>query len=233
MKKEEFRQWVTDRVASQTRLVTAAVCIMAAIGIVAFLIEAIVVKWIIVTGFTKGSPLLAWFITLAILGTVFIATWLRMPKHLADASYPAEINGQEVPIAVAPSMGVVWTFALGSIDSDRTWIERLLGLLAMPQRLLCAAWYVYHRVQQLRALNIPGCAAVLRVLFRKAERVEVSDIAEKLTHTDLPPTLRDVSLIDGVVFLTRRTVGISLAPRLVDDLNAWKSRRGTTDDFDD
>ena len=232
MKKEEFRQWVTDRVASQTRLVTAAVCIMAVFGLVAFLIEAIVVKWIIVTGFV-GSHSLAWLITLAILGTVLLATWLRMPKHLADGSYPAEINGAEVSIAVAPAMGVVWTFALGSIDSDRTLIERLLGLLAMPQRLLCAAWYVYHRVQQLRALNIPGCAAVLRVLFRKAERVEVSEIAEKLPNTNLPPTLHDVSLIDGVVFLTRRTVGISLAPRLVDDLNAWKTRRGTTDDFDD
>jgi len=34
-----------------------------------------------------------------------------------------------------------------------------------------------------------------------------------------------VSLIDGVVLLTRGTLGMSLANRLVDDLAAWQKKQ--------
>lgn len=232
MKKEDFRQWLTERVATQRRLTMAAVGFMAILGLFAFFIEALVIRWIIKTGFV-GSSFLSGAITLGILGAVLFATWLRIPKNLADSPHDTEIDGEKVTILVAPPMGVVWTFALGSIDSDRSWVERLLGLLAMPQRLLCTAWYTAARLKRLQDLNIAGCAAVLRVLFRKGERAEISDITEKLTKTDIPQGLRDASLIDGVVFLTRRTFGVSLAPRLVEDLTAWRNRRGATDDFDD
>ena len=232
MKKEDYRQWLSERVATQIRLVTTAAVIMGMVGLVAIVLEAVVIKWIAATGFVSSNAM-AWLVTLGILSSILFVTWLRTPKNLGDMTYPGEIGGEEIAIRVAPAMGTVWTFALGSIDSDRTWVERLLGLLAMPQRLLCAAWYAMERVKQLQELDISECATVFRVLFRKAERVEVSEIAEKRTFADLPRTLRDVSLIDGVVFLTRRTVGISLASRLVDQLNAWKSGRDAMDEVDD
>lgn len=232
MKKEDYRQWLLERISVQRRLVTTAVVIMTALGLVAILLEASVVQWILATGFV-GSSAVAWLLTLAILGGVLFATWLRVPRNLGDAVYTAELNGADIDIRVAPAMGVVWTFALGSIDSDRTWVERLLGLLAMPQRLLCAAWYALSRLRELQDVDPVECAAVFRILFRKAERMEVSELAEKRTFADLPRTLRQVSLFDGVVFLTRRTVGVSLAPRLVDQLNDWNTRRGPAEDADE
>ncbi|MCA9036755.1 MAG: hypothetical protein KDA91_16590 [Planctomycetaceae bacterium] len=228
MNKEDYRQWLAKRVITQTRLATVAVTIMGLGGAGAFMMEAFLVRWIITTGFISNG-FLSWMITLGILGTVLFVTWLRVPGNIGDKQHTADIGETQLTLHVAPAMGAVWTFALGSIDSDQTWVERLLGLLALPQRMLCAAWYVFHRIQQLKELNIPGCAHVIRIVSRKAERVEVSEIAEKRKEDDdLPKTLREVSLIDGVVFLTRKTVGISLAPRLVDELNGWNS--GSADD---
>ena len=232
MKKEDYRQWLTERVLTQTRLALGAAIAMSLGGLLTFWLEAFVVKLIINFGFVDNS-IVSWLITLVILGIVLFFTWLRMPKNLGDREYVMEVGGDESVLMVAPPMGVVWTFALGSIDSDQTWVERLLGMLALPQRLLCAAWYVSQRVKQLKAINIAGCAHVIRLVARKAERMEVSEIAEKRTDSALPKTLRETSLIDGVVFLTRKTVGISLAPRLVEELNKWSSGRESGEDDND
>lgn len=232
MKKEDYRQWLAERVLTQTRLALGAAIVMSLGGLFTFWLEAFVVKLIINFGFV-GSSILSWLITLVILGIVLFFTWLRMPKNLGDREYVMEVGGQESTLMVAPPMGVVWTFALGSIDSDQTWVERLLGMLALPQRLLCAGWYVSQRVKQLKSINIPGCAHIIRLVARKAERMEVSEIAEKRNDAELAKTLRETSLIDGVVFLTRKTVGISLAPRLVEELNKWSSGRGLGEDDND
>lgn len=231
MKKEDYRLWLSERVSTQMRLALVAAIVMTVGGLIAFFLEAYLVKSITKIGFV-GNNFLAWTITLGILGTVLFFTWLRIPKNLSDREYLMESDGEESQLFVAPAMGVVWTFALGSIDSDQTWVERLLGMLALPQRLLCAAWYVVQRVKQLKEINIPGCAHIIRLVSRKAERMEVSEIAEKRSDPDLNKTLREVSLIDGVVFLTRKTVGVSLAPRLVEELDKWSARRGLGDDDD-
>ena len=65
---------------------------------------------------------------------------------------------------------------------------------------------------------------ILRLLHKEAERVDLKKITEEIELTDLAQTLRQVSLIDGVVFLTRNSVGLSLANRLVDDIEAWRKK---------
>lgn len=162
MKKEDYRQWLSEKVVTQTKLVTAAAVAMLFFGLIAICLELALVKGIVGLFIGPGFP--AFVTSLGILGAVLYSTWLRLPKHLGDVPHPAIVNGEEASVFIAPTMSVVWTFALGSIDSDRTWVERLLGLLALPQRLLVAGSYVLNRVKELRELNIPGCAAVLKVL---------------------------------------------------------------------
>jgi len=42
---------------------------------------------------------------------------------------------------------------------------------------------------------------------------------------NLVTTLRNVSLIDGVMFLTQKSLGLSLTNRLVDDMAEWTERQ--------
>ena len=62
------------------------------------------------------------------------------------------------------------------------------------------------------------CGKVLRLLLKKSERVDAEDIASKWHRMDLPKTLRQVSLVDGVVFLSKDGVGLSLAKRFTETL---------------
>jgi hypothetical protein len=230
MNKEDFRRWLEERITAQNRLVLAAALIMALAAAAANYVEFFVLRFLVRTGFFGifHHPTVASIVTVLILATMLIVTWLRMPTHLSDSVHTATVENQELPVHVAPTMGTVWTFALGSIDSDRTWLDRFLAILAMPQRLGCSSAYLFRRVQQFGMMDVDACASIMRILYRQSERVEVATIAAKLTDLNLPQVLRELSLIDGVTFLTRQGVGVSLAPRLTEELNNMDSRTTVT-----
>ena len=223
LKKEQMRRWLTERQQSQNQLVMAAMLGMAVIGTVATLIEFVLFYVIIRYGFLKsGAP--AMLATLMILATIQYFTLLWMPKQLADIDHESVSEDQVTIVRSAATMSAAWTYAFGSLESDRTWIEILLGLLSLPQRMFAAAWFSWQRKGEINAVEIAPCALILRLLHKEAERVDLKKITEEIELTDLAQTLRQVSLIDGVVFLTRNSVGLSLANRLVDDIEAWRKK---------
>jgi hypothetical protein len=223
LKKEQMRRWLTERLQTQKQLVMAAMAGMAVIGTVATLIEFVLFYLIIRIGFIQ-SGVLAMLATLGILATIQYFTLLWMPKQLADIEHESVSEDEVTIVKSAATMSAAWTYAFGSLESDRTWIEILLGLLSLPQRMFAAAWFSWQRKGEIEAVEIAPCALILRLLHKEAERVDLKKITEEVELTDLAQTLRQVSLIDGVVFLTRNSVGLSLANRLVDDIEAWRKK---------
>lgn len=218
-----MRRWLTERLQTQKQLVMAAMVGMAVIGTVATLIEFVLFYLIIRIGFIQ-SGVLAMLATLGILATIQYFTLLWMPKQLADIDHESVSEDEVTIVKSAATMSSAWTYAFGSLESDRTWIEILLGLLSLPQRMFAAAWFSWQRKREIEAVEIAPCALILRLLHKEAERVDLKKITEEVELTDLAQTLRQVSLIDGVVFLKRNSVGLSLANRLVDDIEAWRKK---------
>lgn len=223
LKKEQMRRWLGERLQTQKQLVTAAMAGMAVIGAIATLMEFTLFYLIISIGFVKSSAP-AILVTLMILATIQYFTLMWMPKQLADAEHESINEDQVTIVRSAATMSAAWTYAFGSLESDRTWVEILLGLLSLPQRMFAAAWFAWQRKGEIEAVEIAPCALILRLLHKEAERVDLKKITEEVELTDLAKTLRQVSLIDGVVFLTRNSVGLSLANRLVDDIEAWRKK---------
>ena len=225
MKKDEYRRWFSDKLQGQNRLLIGAITAMVGLGLVATLLEAGTFAVILRLGFV-GSWIAAFVVAFGIFGGMLFFTFLRLPKQLGDTEHEFEQEGEMILIRAAPTMTAVWTYALGSLESDQTWVERLLGKLALPQRLFCAAYFSWQRMQQLKTVDINDCSAIIRLLHREAERVEVSKLVEEVRLSNLAATLRDVSLIDGVMFLTRRSLGLSLTNRLVENMDEWAKKTG-------
>jgi hypothetical protein len=223
LKKEEMRRWLGDRLLMQSRLTTGALAGMVIMGLIATMMEFTLFYFIIKVGFISSGAL-AVLVTLGLLAMIQFATWLRLPKQLPDKIHEAELETGVIELKTAPDMTAVWTYAFGSLESERTWVEILLGLLSLPQRMCAAAWFTWQRLQELKAVEIAPCALVIRLLHKESERVELSKIIEEVPMDDVTAMLRQVSLIDGVVFLTRKSIGLSLANRLVDDLAEWKQK---------
>lgn len=220
MKKDEYRRWFSDQLVLQNRLLMGAIAAMAGLGLIATLMEMVIFASILRMGFV-GSWILAFLLTTGILGGVLFLTYLRLPKQLADREHELELDDRNTIIRTAPTMTAVWTYALGSLESDQSWVERLLGMLALPQRLFCAAYFAWQRTEQLKTVDVSNCAAVIRLLDRKSERVEVGVLVEELQLSNPEATLRNLSLIDGVMFLAQKTLGLSLTNRLVDNMAEW------------
>jgi hypothetical protein len=228
MTREEFSKWLEKRVTTQNRLVLAAAFLMVFFALVANYLEYRVLKFMV-------SYYVGWlgewiYVPAALMIMVLITavTWMRMRAALADDVHTSMVNEFELPVHIAPTMGAVWTYALGSLESDRTWIERIVGMGALPQRLICGAVYLFQRVQQFGSLDVDACGSIIRLLYKHHERVDITTIARKFSDLNLTDVLRDLSLIDGITFLTRQNVGVSLAPRLTEELNGLTELPTTT-----
>ncbi|MFO0999453.1 MAG: hypothetical protein U0936_03885 [Planctomycetaceae bacterium] len=223
LKKEQMRRWLTERLQTQKQLVMAAMAGMAVIGTVATLLEFLLFYLIVSIGFVDSRSV-AVLVTLIILAAIQYFTLMWMPRQLADVEHESTNEDEVIIVKSAATMSAAWTYAFGSLESDRTWVEILLGLLSLPQRMIAAAWFSWQRKGEIEAVEIPPCALILRLLHKEAERVDLKKILEEVEVADIAQTLRQVSLIDGVVFLTRNSVGLSLANRLVDDIEAWRKK---------
>jgi len=227
MKKEDFRRWLSEKLMTQGRLTLGSFAAMVVIGLIATLLEFGLFYLIINIGFI-GNRFFAALVTLGLLGAVQGLTLLRLRKLLPDSEHDADLEAGHSVIRVAPNMTAVWTYAFGSLEGDRSWQERLIGILTLPQRMCAAAWFTWNRLEELKTVAVEPCAAVIRLLHKEGEGVEIGKIEENLNLADLPTTIRHISLIDGVTILSRRTFGLSLAPRLVDDIVEWKRKQAAS-----
>ena len=224
MKKDEYRRWFADQLLQQNRLLTGAMAALVGLGFIAALIEATLFAAVLHFGILSGSWPTAYFVSFCIQGVMLFVTFLRLSKQLPDTEHEVELEEGFTIIRTAPTMSTVWTYALGSLETDQTWIERLFSIMALPQRLFCAAWFTWQRIIRLKTIDINECSTVVRLLDRKRERIEVSDLAEELQLPDIATTLSNVSLIDGVMFLKQKSMGLSLTNRLVDAMEEWSRK---------
>ncbi|MBL8809502.1 MAG: hypothetical protein JNM43_04930 [Planctomycetaceae bacterium] len=228
MKKEEARRWLRERLKTQERLTMGAMAAMFAIGGFAWMME-LGMAWLIIRAGFFSSWIFSFLIAAGILGALQYVVLLRMPRSLADRKVSND-SGDEVDFVTAQPLSAVWMYGLGSLETDQSWQERLLGILCLPQRMISAGLFTKKRLEEVRKINVDACASVLRHLHKEAERVEVADLAEELDLADPRQTIRETTLIDGVVVLTRRTPGLSLANRLIDDINDWLQKAHAAND---
>ncbi|MDG1893706.1 MAG: hypothetical protein P8J37_02240 [Fuerstiella sp.] len=216
MKKEQFNSWLSSKVDTQAKLTIGACVTMACLGLLAFLLQGgflyVALSW----GY--GSRLLAAAIVLAIFGGMGLYIFRTAPQTLCDRQHEVQINDRTVTVRVAPTMSNAWTYAIGSLESDQSIPERIFGLMMVVPRMMWTASYVFNRIDQVRQIDVAECGKVLRLLLKKSERVDAEDIASKWQRMNLPKILRQVSLVDGIVFLTKDGVGLSLAKRFTDAL---------------
>lgn len=221
MTKEEFNEWLTERVETQTKVTIGAVVAMVGLGLVAFAFQGGLLAAIF-------SLSIGWIVGFLVVFAIFSAMYyfvhMTAPKKHCDSRHKIDLKTKKTKIRVAPTIANSWSFALGSIDSDQSIFERVFGLMMIVPRMLWTARYLHKRVEEVRDIDVSACSKVLRMALEKAERISVNEVEEKYENMDIVKTMRQVSLIDGVVFLTKEGVGLSLASRFKEELAEWLNR---------
>ena len=215
MKKEDFNSWLASRVQTQVKITISACVAMSVLGLLAFLFQGGLLYALLTWGYGRFIAVMA---LLGIFGGMGVFTWLTAPKTLCDEVHEVSLTDSDVKIRIAPSMASAWTFAIGTLESDQSVPERIFGMMMLVPRMFWTAWYLSSRIKDVREIDVTESGKVLRLALKKAEKVEAAEIADKFSKMNLPEILRQVSLIEGVVFLTKGKLGISLATRFRDDL---------------
>jgi len=220
MKKRGFRNWVLNRIETQRKLTLAAAVGMVAVGLLLLLVEAGLLFLLLLTAYSFTT---AFVIVVGLFGCLGAYSWLRAQKELVDRKHQAACHTTVVELRVVPPVSDVWSWAFGSMDPDRSLIDKFVAVTMQAPRLFCAAWYTWHRLEDVQNIDKEATVEVMKVLFRSDHSVRVEEIDDKLEDEDLVQTIRDVSLLDGIVFLTKDEITISIAPRLNEDLDAWRA----------
>lgn len=215
MNKDDFNNWLAERTQTQARLIVGAIVAMCVIGLVALLLQGGLLYLLLSAGYNRMTAIV---VLLGLFGGMGYFTWLTGPKTLKDEVHEVELPDDTIQVPVAPSLSNAWTYAMGSRDSALSIPERIFALFMLVPRMFWTAWYLSGRVQDVRQIDVRECGAILRFVLKKAERVDATEIAEKRPQTNLPVTLRQLSLLDGVVFLVRGKLGLTLANRFKDDV---------------
>ena len=215
--KHGFRSWVCDRIETQHRLTVAAVVGMMVLGIGSFIIQAGLIYLVLANTWGRTTG----FVTvIAAFGVPGLYTWKLARKELRDRQHNALCKGRMVPLNVVLPISLVWSWAFGSMGPERNWVQKIIKIAMIPLRLCCAAWHTWRRVKDVRNIDGDTTFVIMKVLFRNDHSVTAESIADELGDVDLNKALRDVSLLDGIVFLTEHGVSLSVAPRLSSDFDA-------------
>ncbi len=218
MKRGQAKRWLTEKLKFQRKLTIGALAAMAGMGLVAWAFELGIVVLILWFGF-YCSWTMAVLIGGGFLGALQMLILRGLQKELGDETVAGDDTVQS--FVVAQPLSVVWTYALGQMETDMTGIERLLRLCCLPQRLTAAALFTKQRLAQVEAINAAQAGRVISFLRGESGKVALSELLANVELTNPIAALRDLSLIDGVMFLVRDQPGISLAPRLNEEIDAW------------
>jgi hypothetical protein len=220
MKKRGFKSWVFNRIETQRKLTVAAALGMASVGLVLFLIEAGITYLLFKVLY---SPRTGFLVVTGIFGVMGLYSWELAKKDLRDRRHKTLHNNEKVILNVVPATSQVWSWAFGSMEPDRSIIEKLIGVAMIVPRLFCAAWHTWHRLEDIRRIDSDTTLSVMKILFRNDHSVTAQKLADGLGDVGLNKAIRDVSLLDGVVFLTNNGISLSIAPRLSENLEDWRS----------
>lgn len=226
MNKEQFNAWLQRKVERQVRLTVSASAAMALLGVLVMIVQGGLLY--AAFSFAYNSSFLGAMIVLAFYGITSAFIWRTAPTRLADASHDFDTISGTRSVQTAPTLSSAWTFAMGSRDSDQSIPQRIISFMLLVPRLFWTAFYVFERIDQVRQIDVATCGKIIRLALKRAERVEATEIADAFPDIPLQPTMRQLSLIDGVVFLTNESVGLSIANRFKDDLEAASAKVDST-----
>jgi hypothetical protein len=99
---------------------------------------------------------------------------------------------------------------------------KVIALLYLTApRMLSLALMLHHTVDRLKQMDVPACSRVIGMLMRAQGRVPIEKIADEFPEADLSQIVPPLADVDGVVFLEKEGMGLTLAPRFMEEFNEW------------
>jgi hypothetical protein len=213
---ERVQIWLEKKLAREARdNLLLAFAILAAAGLVLAFTFAVfyTTSFFVLWRFFRFHPGACWWFAFG--GVVLLFFVNAFTDHEKLTEYEVEsTDGGPVRVFFLPHIGLVSNLNPFSAANAEAYVKILAALVLTGPRLVSAAWHTFKRSGRLRHADVPMLAYVFTLLLSAGKRVSLAEILPQLGHCDPSEIFRQISEIDGVVFLNSPPPGISLTADL-------------------
>jgi hypothetical protein len=223
--KKKLGRWFAEYIERSTKY-----CRIGSIVLIpASLIVAWLTYWIIwVTLWIGFRPLFDLsnaaidYLSYLVLATIFVWQFFRGSEFEETFRFSGESEAGTVSLNFARASGNGWVL-LFDPGVAHGFVKVIALLYLTAPRMLGLALMLHRKVNRLKQMDVPACSRVIGLLMRAQGRVPIEKIAAEFPDADLAQIVQPLADVDGVVFLEKNGMGLTLAPRFMEDFNEWAS----------
>lgn len=167
------------------------------------------------------------WIAAAVALAIVAGLFLLQRKYSGDHTEPVAVDAGprgRVTLRLSRLTGNSWLMFLDRPGGgDLNPVIRVATSLAMlAPRLFAVGRLMWGRSRQMKRLDVHAVAAGLDVLMQAGKRVDIGDLLQEFPNSDPQRFVSDLTAVDGVVLLASDPPGLTLAPSVAEDYEAWK-----------
>ena len=223
MAKKKLGRWFAEYIERSTKY-----CRIGSIVLIpASLIVAWLTYWIIwVTLWIGFRPLFDLsnaaidYLSYLVLATIFVWQFLRGSEFEETYRFSGESEAGTVTLDFSRATGNGWVL-LFDPGVAHGFVKVIALLYLTAPRMLGLALMLHHKTNRLKQMDVPACSRVIGMLMRAQGRVPIDKIAAEFPEADLSQIIPPLGDVDGVVFLEKDGMGLTLAPRFMEEFNEW------------
>lgn len=223
MAKKKLGRWFAQYVERSARNCRIGSCVLVPLSMA----TACLTYWVIwVTLWISFRPLLnlsndaigylSWFF----LAVVFAWHFLQGSTFEEEYRFSGESETGTVTLNLPRATGSGWVL-LFDPGVAHGFVKVIALLYLTAPRMLGLAHLLHLRAVRLQQMDVSSCARVIGLLMRAQGRVPIEKIASEFPDADLAELVEPLADVDGVVFLEKNGMGLTLAPRFIEDFHEW------------
>ena len=225
-KRNKVRLWLEDRVKRDANLSIAAAVGLLLFGAFVTYITFWITHGIVLFTVFRTSSLsdsTPYYFTSGFLILLFIANLFSDREHLENLDF--ETGGSaRVTIAVGRKLGLGSMAAIFAGPKNVQSVIKIVSTIILSgPRLITLAWRFLLKAKRLKTMKTGSCAKIISLLIKQQTRISLSELYDQNSEIDLQTVIPQLQDIDGVVFLLEEPPGLSVAPRLLQDFQEWKT----------
>ena len=154
------------------------------------------------------------------LATIFAWQFLRGSRFEETYRFSGESEAGTISLNFARASGNGWVILFDPGVAHG--FVRVIALLYLTSPgMLGLALMLHRKADRLNQMDVPACSRVIGMLMRAQGRVLIEKIAAEFPDVDLSRIVPPLADVDGVVFLEKDGMGLTLAPRFMEEFTEW------------
>ncbi|HEX6984098.1 MAG TPA: hypothetical protein VF170_01920 [Planctomycetaceae bacterium] len=128
-----------------------------------------------------------------------------------------------VALRLSRLTGNSWLMFLDNPSADFNPVIRFgLNVLLLAPRLARLSGRMWSLSRRMRSMDVGTVGAGLDAMMQSGGRIPIGDLLQEFPSADPQRFLSDLTAVDGVILLSSSPPGLTIAPSLTEEFEAWK-----------